>query len=94
MNDFQHDPIVLPLDPEFLTEAGLPFACALLRAGMAAWLPGRRTCTAYGHGIWHIERVIFGFWAVYVDHHGTQNRTQAVKQRPMDPLGACDAGGR
>ncbi len=32
MNDFQHDPIVLPLDPEFLTEAGLPFACALLRA--------------------------------------------------------------
>ena len=32
MNDFQHDPVVLPLDPELLTEAGLPFACALLRA--------------------------------------------------------------
>lgn len=32
MNDFQHDPLVLPLDPEYLTEAGLPFACALLRA--------------------------------------------------------------
>ena len=27
-------------------------------------------------------------------NHGTQNPTQAAKQRPMDPPGAWDAGGR